>query len=668
MRTRPLLVSLFLSASCVAVIIGQVDAAPANASIPKMEIDLSQPGFKLSPMFNGLMTEEINHSYDGGLYAELIRNRSFKDDTNDPVHWTLVAGGNGNNMALDETQPINGALMTCLKLEAKTKAGIANEGFWGIPIMSRTTYRASFFAKSAAAGPVTVSLESADGKSVYATASVPKISDDWARYAVNLKTKRTKPIENGRFVISVTEPGTYWFNVVSLFPPTWKDRPNGNRIDLMQLLIGLQPKFLRFPGGNYLEGETVDTHFPWKQTLGDISQRPGHMGTWSYRSSDGMGLLEFLDWAEDMGGAEPVLAVYAGYSLSNREHRGGTTVQPGPDLEPYVREALDEIEYVSGDVNTKWGARRAADGHPAPFPLHYVEIGNEDFLGNAPRTYEERFAQFYDAIKAAHPQLQCIATKPVKSRRPDVIDDHYYKTSGEMMELAHKYDSYDRTAPKIFVGEWATRETARTNDDGAVSYVRMPWDYKRIPTPNLHAALGDAAFMTGLERNADVVVMNCYAPLLTRIEPGAYQWNPNLIGYDSLRSYGSPSYYAQKMFNMHRGDTAMKATMADEPGKFFYSVTRDSEKGTLYIKAVNLNSTPETVEIDLSGAGKVSGKGKLTVLTSAKPDDTNTINDPTKITPGTKTVHGMAKTFRQKFAPYSANVLEFQAWPEGARN
>lgn len=646
---------------------GRISAAPVDGAVAKMEIDLSQPGFKISPTFNGLMTEEINHSYDGGLYGELIQNRDFKDDANNPSHWTLVTIGDGSSMSLDETQPINDVLTTCLKLEAKTRAELANEGFWGLPIMSRTAYRASFFAKAADAGPLTVSLESADGKMVYATASVPKISGEWARYAVILKTKRMKPVENGRFVISVAQPGTYWFNLVSVFPPTWKNRPNGNRIDLMQRLIGLHPNFLRFPGGNYLEGETVDTHFPWKETLGDISQRPGHVGTWGYRSSDGMGLLEFLEWAEDMG-AEPVLAVYAGFSLPNRENREGTTVNAGPDLQPYVQEALDEIEYVSGDVRTKWGARRAVDGHPRPFTLHYVEIGNEDFIASASRTYETRFAQFYDAIKAAHPQLQCIATIPVKSRTPDVIDDHYYKTSGEMMELAHKYDDYDRKAPKIFVGEWATREIARTNQDGSINYVWMPWDYKKTPTPNLHAALGDAAFMTGLERNADVVVMNCYAPLLTRIEPGSFQWNPNLIGYDSLRSYGSPSYYAQMMFNEHRGDIVVKAAMTAELEKFFYSVTRDAEKGTLYIKAVNLDATAETVEIDLSGTRKVSDTGELTVLTSAKPDDTNTIDDPAKITPVTRKVRRLANNFRQTFAPYSVNVLEFRVWPAGRRN
>jgi alpha-N-arabinofuranosidase len=656
----------FFGCAFAALILQSLSLPAADLPMPKMEIDLSQPGVKVSPAFYGLMTEEINHSYDGGLYAELIQNRSFKDDTNSPVHWSLVAAGDGNSIALDETQPVNAALTTCLKLEvgnaSNGRVGIANEGFWGIPAAPKTTYRASFFAKANndSAGPLTLSLESADGTTVYATAQVPKITGQWKRYSVKLTTKKIKPVNDARFVVSTAKPGTYWFNLVSLFPPTWKDRPNGNRVDLMQRLVDLKPKFLRFPGGNYLEGKTMETHFPWKETLGDISQRPGHSGTWGYRSSDGMGLLEFLEWAEDMG-AEPVLAVYAGYSLPSDEHPKGITVQAGHDLEPFVQEALDEIEYVSGEVNTKWGARRAADGHPAPFPLHYVEIGNEDFIGDAKLTYDARFAQFYDAIKAAHPQLQCIATIPVKGRVPEVIDDHYYATSGEMMKLAHKSDHYDRSKPKIFVGEWATREITQVEPDRTVKYNWMPWEYKNSPTPDLHAALGDAAFMTGMERNSDIIVMNGYAPLLTRIEPGAFQWNPNLIGYDSLRSYGSPSYYAQQMFNLHRGDTMVPTRMMAEPAKFFYSVTRDSAKGIIYLKVVNLNSTAQTMQFELKGATEVAGKGLLTVLTSAKPDDTNTINDPEQVMPVTTKIKGLGTSFTYTFAPYSINVLQLEA-------
>jgi alpha-N-arabinofuranosidase len=372
-----------------------------------------------------------------------------------------------------------------------------------------------------------------------------------------------------------------------------------------------------------------------------------------------MGLLEFLEWAEDMG-AEPVLAVYAGFSLPSDAHREGITIPPGPDLAPYVQEALDEIEYVSGAMTTKWGSRRARDGHPDPFPLHYVEIGNEDFVGDAKRTYNARFAQFSDAIKAAHPELQCIATIPVTSRVPDVIDDHYYATSTEMMKLAHKYDHYDRRKPKIFVGEWATREIKHVDTNGVVTYNWMPWAYRDAPTPNLHQALGDAAFMTGLERNSDIIVMNCYAPLLTRVEPGAFQWNPNLIGYNSLTSYPSPSYYAQQMFQLHRGDTVVPAHMTAEPDEFFYSATRNHKTGAVYLKVVNLNATPTTVDIEVNGVKKVASRGSLLVLTSAHPEDTNTLEDPAKVVPITTKIKGLGTRFTRMFAPYSINVLQLE--------
>jgi alpha-N-arabinofuranosidase len=289
------------------------------------------------------------------------------------------AGGSAA-IALDQRFPVAAtALTTSLRLDATRAAqghrvGIANAGYWGIPVKPNTRYRASFYAKTAGAGgvPLTVSIEGADGKTVYAQAEGGRINGEWKRYSVTLTTAAdVKPTADARLVIATESPGTIWFNQVSLFPPTYKDRPNGNRVDLMQKLVDMKPAFLRFPGGNFLEGETVATRFKWKETLGPIDQRPGHRGTWGYRVSDGMGLLEFLEWVEDMK-AEPVLAVFAGYALH------GETVPAGPELQSFVQEALDEIEYVTGDVSTKWGAQRARDGHPAPFKLRYIEIGNED--------------------------------------------------------------------------------------------------------------------------------------------------------------------------------------------------------------------------------------------------------------------------------------------------
>ena len=276
-----------------------------------------------------------------------------------------------------------------------------------------------------------------------------------------------------------------------------------------------------------------------------------------------MGLLEFLEWCEDLK-MEPVLAVYAGYSLA------GEHIDPGPALEPYVQDALDEIEYVTGSADTKWGAERVKDGHPAPFPLHYVEVGNEDWF-DLSHSYDGRFAQFFHAIKQRYPNLQIIATTPVKGVTPDVLDEHFYMPAEQSFSESHHYDNADRNGPKIFVGEWATRE------DG--------------PTPNLEAALADAAWLTGLERNSDLVIMSSYAPLFVNVNPGGMQWAPDLIGYDALTSYGSPSYWTQVMFSSHLGTEVLASTLSNAPPRVYASVTRDASKRKLFVKVVNATST-----------------------------------------------------------------------------
>ena len=349
--------------------------AHAQAQNPTLTIDAGAPTAKFSATHYGLMTEEINHSYDGGLYAELIRNRAFLDDARTPVHWSVVEGtGATVRISLDKEQPLNSALTTSLRMEIsaaspQAPAGVANTGYWGIPVKPSTRYTASFYARATQdfSGPVALTIESVDGGTVYASADVPRLKGDWRQYTVTLRTGRIAPTSKARFALKVHRPGTVWLSLVSLFPPTWKNRPNGLRPDLMQMLVDLKPAFLRFPGGNYLEGNNISTRFDWKRTIGPVALRPGHPCPWGYRSTDGMGLLEFLLWCEDMG-AEPVLAVYAGHSL------GGERIKPGPELVPYIDEALEEIEYVSGSTRTKWGAQRARDGHPAPFRLRYPVI------------------------------------------------------------------------------------------------------------------------------------------------------------------------------------------------------------------------------------------------------------------------------------------------------
>jgi len=635
-------------------------AEPTN-TIPTLQIKADQVTAKVSPMLYGLMTEEINYSYEGGLYGELVRNRTFKANTTNAVFWNVV--GNGI-IALDTNQPLNSALNVSLKLDASkasknSPVGIANGGYWGIPVRPETTYHASFYARgNGFTGPLTVAITSTNGETGLASATVPKITKKWQKYEVTLTTGGIAPSQDNRLVISTVKRGTVWFSQVSLFPPTFNNRANGNRPDLMQLLADMHPAFLRFPGGNYLEGNEIWTRFNWKNTIGDISGRPGHLNDgWGYWSTDGLGLLEFLGWCEDLK-MQPVLAVYAGYSMRQRH------VAPGDDLKPYVQDALDEIEYVNGDVNTPWGAQRARDGHPAPFALNYVEIGNEDWFDKS-GSYDERFTQFFDAIKAKHPQLQVIATTKVKSRVPDLLDEHYYRSPEEMQLHALDYDTYSRTNhTKIFCGEWATRVGS--------------------PTPNMAAALGDAAWMTGLERNSDIVLMASYAPLFVNVNHGAMQWRPDLIGYNAINSYGSPAYYAQQMFSTHHGDTVLATDSQDIPTvsrqpparrvngvdqplppeqhvpKLFFDATRDSQTGTIFLKVVNSLGTPQPVKIQISGASAVEAEGAAVVLKADRPDDTNSIQEPARIVPVTEKVDGLGTDFTREFPPYSITILELK--------
>jgi alpha-N-arabinofuranosidase len=465
---------------------------------------------------------------------------------------------------------------------------------------------------------------------VAASATVTGLTGEWKRYTYTLKTSDAAVSSNNHLILTIAQPATVWLNLISLFPPTYHDRPGGNRVDIMNLLAAMQPKFLRFPGGNYLEGDHIADRFDWKKTIGPWVDRPTHMSPWSYRSSDGMGLLEFLDWCQDLK-MQPLLAVYAGYSLS------GQHVDPGPALEPYVQDALDEIEYVTGSTDTKWGAERAKDGHPAPFPLHYIEVGNEDGFDKS-GSYDGRFAQFYRAIKQRDPDLQIVATTPVKGITPDVLDEHFYMSAAESFSQAHHYDAADRKGPKIFVGEWATREGD--------------------PTPNLEAALADAAWLTGLERNSDLIVMASYAPLFVNVNPGGMQWAPDLIGYNALSSYGSPSYFAQVMFSSHLGTEVVPATLANAPPRVFASATRNEETHKLFVKIVNATSTAQPIAIDLAGVGKVERNAILTTMSGKTPNATNTIADPKAVVPVSQTVSVAGPKFTQTFAPYSINVLE----------
>lgn len=658
------------------VMIALLSTSTLMLQAQQLTLRLDKAETEVSPMLYGLMTEEINYSYEGGLYTQLVPNPSFTDMFNPnrgrrgrpspdqprftvrPERWQLtdtvkVQVRQNRQGGMNDANPTS-----LIANFDQAGLGIVSEGYWGFPIRKSTTFKGALYVKQPAArnnestvpAPVkslTIALKSADGNTTYAETQVNGFSNDWKRFDIELTTTATQAdTKDARLFIIANEAGSIELTRVTLYAPSFKDRKNGLRVDLMEMMAEMRPKFLRFPGGNYLEGNNFANRFDWKQTIGNPDERPGHQSPWGYRSTDGLGLLEFCQWAEDTGG-EPVVGVFAGYVLSG-DHLDGDYIKP------FIQDALDEIEYIMGDTSTKWGAVRARDGHPEPFSLHYVEIGNEDFFDRS-GSYPNRFKMFYEAIKSRYPQLQIISTvgydalksKAIPNPVVDVIDEHYYRNAFDMYRNAFQYDRYDRKGPKIFCGEWATREGS--------------------PTTNMNAALGDAAWMTCMERNSDICIMSCYAPLFVNVEPGGMQWASDLIGYDVLNAYGSPSYWAQVLFGQYLGDRIVpieatdipkqKLDRNDEANAVFYTATTDAKTGKIYLKLVNTVGNTQQLTIKLDGVKKVKSKAKKIELKSAQAEDTNSIDNPRNIVPKEST-QKVGTLFPITLAPYSITVLE----------
>ena len=509
-------------------------AAPVRAAPATLTVEVDKPGHAISPTLYGIFFEDINCSADGGIYAEMVRNRSF-EDSDKPDWWEAVGNGAVNcELSVDSAQPVSPKNLHSLRVAigkpGNGRAGVANNGFWGMALTKGQTYELSLFARSGEgfAGPLTVSLEGTNG-TVYAQKSIRSLTADWKRYQLTLKANATDP--KARLAITATQPGMFWLDMVSLFPKrTWKNRPNGLRPELADMLAGLKPGFVRFPGGCWVEGETMGLAYRWKQTIGDPSERRTQYNLWQYQATHGVGFHEYLQMCEDLG-AEPLFVINCG--MSHKE------VVPLDKMGEFVQDALDAIEYVNGSVTSTWGAVRAKNGHPAPFNLKYMEIGNE----NGGDAYNERYALFYDAIKAKYPQMHLVADEwsGRPTNRPiEIVDEHYYSTPEFFIANAGKYDSYDRAGRKVYVGEYAV---TRGCGQG-----------------NLRAAVGEAAFMTGMERNSDIVLLASYAPLFANVH--YKKWNPDLIDFDSSRAYGIPSYYVQQMFSENRGDVVLPVTVA----------------------------------------------------------------------------------------------------------
>jgi alpha-L-arabinofuranosidase len=548
---------IFLTLSCVIGLLGSFTTAAAAEPNAHVTVHADQPGMKISPLLYGIFFEEINRAGEGGLYAEMLQNRSFEDAAT-PIGWTLLKSpGDEAAIALDTSRPLNANNPTCLKLsitKAAGRVGICNEGFKGAcygshdqPGKLAGRFREAADAQTSglfvekdkeyvfsmyvrgddSRGPVTVTIEKADGTPL-AQGMIAGIGSDWKKFELLLTAAGTDT--NARLVIRTSAPGTLCFDMVSLFPKdSFHHRPNGMRKDLAQMIADMHPAFIRFPGGCFVEGDRMAEAFRWKKTIGDVAQRPGHYNLWGYRSNDGLGYHEYLQFCEDVG-AEPLFVINCG--MAHKDH------VPMDKMDEYVQDALDAVEYANGPPDSKWGARRAKAGHPAPFHLGLMEIGNE----NGGPLYHERYALFYEALKKRYPELRLVAClwKGMPTNRPvEILDEHYYDTPEFFFAHSGQYESYDRAGHKVYVGEYAVTQGAGSG--------------------NLIAAVGEAAFMTGLERNGDVVAMASYAPLL--VDPHWKRWNPNAIVFDSARAYGTPSYHVQAMFAAHRADRALPATV-----------------------------------------------------------------------------------------------------------
>lgn len=506
-----------------------------------MTVQVNQPGAVVSSNLFGIFFEEINYGGEGGLYGEMVRNRAFYSPAS-ALFWKLVTNGvAAGSMNVDPTMPLNTNIPNSLNLTMTSGSGnigAGNSGFWGMSISNGATYNLNFYAigSNNYSGPIGARLESADGGTVYAQTSFSGVTTGWQKFSAPLVASGSDT--NARLVVSISQPGTVWLDVVSLFPAaTFYNRTNGMRLDIANMLQALHPSFLRFPGGNYIESKTTTNAVRWKKSIGDIAERPGHMNdSWGYWSTDGFGVEEFFQFCEDLG-MQPLYDINAGLMLNYNGN--ATNTVPLDQMGPWVQDAVDLIQYATGGTNTTWGAQRVANGHPAPFPMHVMEIGNE----NGGSYYDARYALFYDAIKSNYPDIKLIS--PVWGAQPtsrpiEIQDEHYYTSPQTFIGYATKYDSYSRSGPKVFVGEYAV-----TSGYGTYG--------------NLSAALGEAAFMTGMERNSDVVLMASYAPLFANVN--GIQWHPDLIYYDSSRVFGTPSYYVQKMFSNNRGDTVLPTSV-----------------------------------------------------------------------------------------------------------
>ncbi|KAI0659215.1 glycoside hydrolase family 51 protein [Cubamyces menziesii] len=606
------------------------------------------------------------HSGDGGLYAEMLQNRAFQqvapNTTAALAAWHPI--NNADLTVIADTMPVSDALPNSLQFSvpsgATGRVGFSNEGFWGIKVDSSWTYKASLFFRfpvsSSFSGALTVGLQTNDGKILAQNSTqIHGTTTRWTQVNLELHPTASASDVNNNFFVTIDGAAgadqTINFAMLSLFPPTFKDRPNGMRVDIAETLAEMGPSFFRFPGGNNLVcayGQTTATRWQWNATVGSLLDRPGRAGDWGYVNTDGLGLLEYLQFFEDAG-MEPIMAVWAGYSL------GGTSLAEN-QLDPYIQQAKDQINFVIGDPATSAPAElRASLGHPEPFKLRFVEVGNEDFFAANTHRYTYRWHDFVSALQAEFPQIRFIATSdawdPILSPVPQSYDVHVYQTPTWFYQNAFYYDDFQRNGTTYFEGEYAAISTNPNDIFGT------PAD-GRLPFPTVQSASGEAAFMTGLERNSDIVFAASYAPLLQHVN--STQWTPDLVSFDAGSVIRSTSFFAQKLFSLNRGDQYLPSTLPTRGDTLHWSVTRASDSGKTFIKAssqcvANAGSSAENITFQLNQFGTVSGSGTLQLLTGPETAS-NTPEAPETVVPKTSTIR-TGKTFTYNAPAFSVSVI-----------
>ncbi|CAL8168092.1 unnamed protein product [Prunus armeniaca] len=627
----------------------------------KLLVDASEAsGRPISETLFGIFFEEINHAGAGGLWAELVSNRGFEaGGPNVPSNidpWSIIGNESSLIVSTDRSSCFD-RNKVALRMEVLCDSqgasscpdggvGIYNPGFWGMNIEKGKNYSVVLYVRSSGSINVSVSLTGSDGLQKLAAANIIASDSEvsnWTKVEVMLEAQGTNP--NSRLQLTTTRKGFIWFDQVSVMPlDTYKG--HGFRKDLVEMLEDLKPQFMRFPGGCFVEGEWLRNAFRWKETIGPWEERPGHFGdVWMYWTDDGLGYFEFLQLAEDLG-TLPIWVFNNGISHTDQVDTSSVL--------PFVQEALDGLEFARGSPNSTWGSLRAAMGHPEPFDLRYVAIGNEDC---GKKNYRGNYLKFYSAIKRAYPDIKIISNCDGSSRKldhpADLYDFHVYTDAKNMFSMAHQFDHASRSGPKAFVSEYAV-----TGKDAG--------------TGSLLAALGEAGFLIGLEKNSDVVEMASYAPLF--VNANNRRWNPDAIVFNSSHLYGTPSYWMQSLFNESSGATVFNATLqtnssTNQVEQLLASAiswkNSENENSYLRIKIVNFGTDAVNLKIVVDGLEPNSinlSESTKTLLTSNNPMDGNSFNDPKKVIP--KRIP-LEKAFKDgedvevAILPYSLTSIDF---------